>query len=131
MDEGYFLFFEDADYCRRAREAGWKVLYWPEARVVHLRGGSGPVKSYTAQRKRLPSYYYESRARYFTRFHGRSGFLAANVLWLVGRAIAWPRELLGSKAPGACRFAWWDIWRVGGGPRPGREPLVTRGPTDR
>lgn len=35
LDEGYFLYFEDADYCARARAAGWRVVYEPGARVIH------------------------------------------------------------------------------------------------
>src|SRR5262249_13584969 len=38
LDEGYFMYFEDADYCRRARLYGWRVHYCPDARVVHLQG---------------------------------------------------------------------------------------------
>ena len=38
LDDGFFLYYDDPDYCRRARQAGWKVLHWPAARVVHLRG---------------------------------------------------------------------------------------------
>ena len=36
MDEGYFLYFEEVDYCRVARSAGWEVWYGPDARVMHL-----------------------------------------------------------------------------------------------
>ena len=53
MDEGYFLYFEDAEYCLRARRAGWRVAYVPEARVVHFRGGSGPVKALARARTEL------------------------------------------------------------------------------
>lgn len=48
FDRGFFMYWEDADYCRRARQAGWRVLLEPRARVRHLRGGSGkpaPSKS--------------------------------------------------------------------------------------
>ena len=47
LDEGYFMYFEDAEFCHRARKAGWKILNNPEAHVVHLRGGSSPVKKQT------------------------------------------------------------------------------------
>jgi len=40
MDEGYFMYYEDLDFCRRARNAGWGGLHWPRARVVHLHGKS-------------------------------------------------------------------------------------------
>ncbi len=40
LDEGFFMFWEDADWCRRMREAGWKVVYCPMTAVVHHVGGS-------------------------------------------------------------------------------------------
>ena len=40
LDERFFMYFEDADLCRRAREAGWSVYYLPEVKVVHKSGGS-------------------------------------------------------------------------------------------
>ncbi|MDQ7780142.1 MAG: glycosyltransferase family 2 protein [Planctomycetota bacterium] len=40
MDEGYFLYYEETDWCRRARRSGWRVLYWPGASVVHHGGQS-------------------------------------------------------------------------------------------
>lgn len=43
LDERYFLYFEDFDWCRRARAAGWKVLYCPEARAVHIGGVSAAL----------------------------------------------------------------------------------------
>src|SRR5439155_5493628 len=38
LDEAYFMYFEDVDYCRRLRDAGWEVLATPEARVIHALG---------------------------------------------------------------------------------------------
>jgi len=95
MDEGYFMYFEDADYCLRARRGGWRVALAPEARVVHLRGGSAPVKALNAARKRLPAYFYASRTRFLYRAHGRAGLLAANVLWWLGRGLNFTRYLIG------------------------------------
>jgi N-acetylglucosaminyl-diphospho-decaprenol L-rhamnosyltransferase len=40
LDERFFMYFEDADLCRRAREAGWFVYYLPEVEIVHHAGGS-------------------------------------------------------------------------------------------
>ena len=110
MDEGYFMYYDDVDYCRRAKQAGWKILHWPEARVVHLRGGSGPVKDAIAARRRPNRYLYESRSRYFGRFYGRLGCLMANVCWLAGRSISFCRELFGQKRPHTCERSGFDIW---------------------
>jgi GT2 family glycosyltransferase len=37
LDEDYFLYYEDVDLCRRARERGWSVWFDPALRVVHHR----------------------------------------------------------------------------------------------
>jgi GT2 family glycosyltransferase len=40
FDERFFMYWEDADWCRRMRDGGWKVVYFPQASVVHHIGGS-------------------------------------------------------------------------------------------
>jgi GT2 family glycosyltransferase len=40
LDERFFMYFEDADLCRRARHAGWPVYYLPQAEVLHHTGAS-------------------------------------------------------------------------------------------
>lgn len=109
LDEGYFMYYEDVALCRSAKRAGFSALYWPAAHVVHLRGGSGPVKSSAAQRKRLPAYFYASRSRYYATFYGRPGLWLANALWLTGRVISWCRERLGRGTHIASNAAS-DIW---------------------
>ena len=110
LDTGYFMYFDDVDFCRRARAAGWKILHWPAARVVHLRGKSGPVKSAGAARKQRPRYYYVSRARYYAKFYGTPGLWLANSLWMLGRCVSWLRELLRTKQPHTCRRELLDNW---------------------
>lgn len=44
LDERFFMYFEDADLCRRIREAGWSVYYLPEVEVVHQTGASSRSK---------------------------------------------------------------------------------------
>ncbi len=44
MDERFFMYFEDADLCRRAREAGWLVYYLPQIEVLHHTGASTRAK---------------------------------------------------------------------------------------
>jgi len=40
LDEAFFFFAEDAEFCYRARQKGYGVYYVPEAKVIHVRGGS-------------------------------------------------------------------------------------------
>lgn len=110
MDEGYFLYFEDAEYCLRARRAGWRIQRCPEAAAVHFRGGSAPVKALARERKRLPRYYYSSRTRFLYQAHGHSGLWAANLLWLIGRGIAGLRQLGGRRSSNFRQHEVRDIW---------------------
>lgn len=70
LDENYFLYFEETDFCLRARRAGFATWYVPESRVMHIRGGSTQVSSSETVPKRLPAYWFESRRRYFATSHG-------------------------------------------------------------
>ena len=111
LDEGFFMYYEDVDYCRRVRDQGWQIWHEPRARVVHLRGGSSPVKALTAARKRRPAYYYAGRRRYFRKAFGPMGLVSANSLWTLGRAFSWVLDLMGRKRPQAVESELFDIWR--------------------
>lgn len=110
MDEGYFLYFEDAEYCLRARRAGWPIIQDHKAVAVHYRGGSGPVKALEKARKRLPPYFYASRTRFLRQASGPIGPLAGNLLWIFGRVIANLRRLAGKDVPPANESEAIDIW---------------------
>jgi N-acetylglucosaminyl-diphospho-decaprenol L-rhamnosyltransferase len=125
MDEGYFMYYEDIDFCRRARQSGFGTIYWPHAHVVHLRGKSSPVKSLQQERKRRPAYYYAARARYYGKFYGRTGLWAANACWYLGHAIALVRQALQQRPARACEREYRDIWIHGLRPlRPYRMPVA-------
>jgi N-acetylglucosaminyl-diphospho-decaprenol L-rhamnosyltransferase len=74
FDEGFFMYSEELDFCRRAQAAGWRVAYVPGAVVTHFEGKSSeqavPERHLRFQR---------SKIRYFRKYHGP---LAAFALWL-------------------------------------------------
>jgi GT2 family glycosyltransferase len=110
MDEGFFMYFEDVDYCRRARRSGWQLAYEPEAHVVHLRGGRSPEDFAREECQRRPRFYYESRSRYLAKYYGRTGPLSANFCWTLGRGISLVRELAANKSPHTAAREAGDIW---------------------
>ncbi|MCU0523522.1 MAG: glycosyltransferase family 2 protein [Elainella sp. Prado103] len=83
MDEGYFLYFEETDFCLQARRAGWECWYVPESRVMHIAGQSTGVTVRTEKPKRLPQYWFDSRRRYFVKNHGRFYAAIADAIWMV------------------------------------------------
>ncbi|WP_052249852.1 glycosyltransferase family 2 protein [Tateyamaria sp. ANG-S1] len=110
MDDGYFLYFEDTEFCLRAGRAGWKIAHTPKARAVHFRGGSAPVKALAHARKRLPAYYYASRSRLFYQSYGYAGLWFANLMWHVGRGVARLRVVFGKPVPNGVEAEARDIW---------------------
>lgn len=82
LDEGYFLYFEEVDFCFRVRQAGWQCWYVPDSRVMHLEGASTGI-GITA--KRRAKYWFDSRRRFFVKHYGIAGLVLTDVLWLIGR----------------------------------------------
>ncbi len=97
FDEGYFLYFEEADFCLAARRAGWSCWYVPASRVVHLVGRSTGFTSTSGPPQRRPRYWFESRRRYFVKNHGRLYALCADVAWVVGFATWRVRRIVQQK----------------------------------
>jgi GT2 family glycosyltransferase len=92
LDDGYFMYFEEVDYFRRARKLGLQTWYEPAAHVVHLVGGSSGVTTDWGAR-RLPNYWFESRHRYFRKHFGYLGMVAADAAWLAGHVLMRVRRL--------------------------------------
>jgi GT2 family glycosyltransferase len=65
LDEDYFLFLEETDWCYRMMKAGWKVYHVPQAEVYHFQG-----KSAEKEKKRAKVEYYRSRYQFFKKNRG-------------------------------------------------------------
>jgi N-acetylglucosaminyl-diphospho-decaprenol L-rhamnosyltransferase len=91
FDETFFLYFEETDLCRRARDAGYKVYYVRDSHVSHIGSVSTGMKVMT---KPMPAYWFEARAHYFRKHHGDAYAMAANVAWLTGRSLRGVRCLI-------------------------------------
>ena len=74
LDESFFLYWEETDYCRRVRRAGYEVRYVPDVQIVHrVSSTTGPVRTYYMHRNRV----------HYVRTNGVSNtVLFVFVLWL-------------------------------------------------
>jgi len=88
LDEGLYTYFDDIDICLRARRAGWETWYVPESKITHLEGASTGITGAANQGvKRLPSYWYQARRRFFLKNHGKFYTAMADGAFLLGFAI--------------------------------------------
>lgn len=97
FDEGYFMYAEDMDWCLRAREAGWRICYVPEAVVVHRIGRSSDQRA-TAMvlefHRSMARFYWKHHARRWPRglrwvpamgIWARAAVVLVQTVWAVGR----------------------------------------------
>jgi len=75
LDEAFFMFREETDWCFRARQGGWRIHYLAEAQAVHRGGGSLPLAH--PQRARL----WEQSTRLYLRKHGGRAAEWRYLLW--------------------------------------------------
>jgi GT2 family glycosyltransferase len=66
LDEDYFLFMEETDWCYRMKKAGWKIYHIPQAEIFHFQGRSAEMK-----KERAKIEYYRSRYHFFRKNRGR------------------------------------------------------------
>jgi len=93
MDAGFFLYFEETDWCRRMACAGWEGWYVPQAEVVHLGGqsvtrgeASGPFSG------DHPLHWVRSRRRYMRRYCGSVRLTFEELLLVVLYSVIWVRH---------------------------------------
>ena len=111
LDERYFMYYEEVDFCRRAATAGWPCWYVPASRVLHLVGQSSDVTSAAAPTRRRPRYWFEARRLYFLTHHGRLRTVVANVLHVAAFACYRLRRLVQRKPDEDPRLLLWDLVR--------------------
>jgi GT2 family glycosyltransferase len=98
LDEGFFMYSEEMDWCRRIKDAGWLVIYLPTATVIHHEGRSSDQV--------VPArhiHFQSSKVRYFRKHHGTlqaealRWFLLATYVYQLGReGLKW---LVGHRRP--------------------------------
>jgi len=102
LDEDYFLFLEETDWCYRMKRAGWKIYHVPQAEVYHFQG-----KSAETVKKRARVEFYRSRYHFFKKNRGHLQWF----LLLIGLMIRLGVELIFITA--ACLFTFFTLkkWR--------------------
>ena len=111
MDEEYFLYYEETDFCLQAKRAGWECWYVPQSRVMHIAGQSTGVTSKEGSLKRLPQYLFESRQRYFVKNHGLFYAALVDLVWSIGFILWRLRQFIQRKPDTDPPYLLWDSLR--------------------
>ncbi|MEM6742402.1 MAG: glycosyltransferase family 2 protein [Pseudomonadota bacterium] len=113
MDEGFFLYYEEIDFMRRAAAKGWGSWHAPAARVLHEAGGATGMLDGKPREGRMPDYWFQSWRRYFAKSHGAVYARAAAMAKLLGMAIGTAQRRLRGLPYGKTPGFWGDFLRKG------------------
>ncbi|MBM4053174.1 MAG: glycosyltransferase family 2 protein [Planctomycetes bacterium] len=78
LDEDYFFFLEETDWCYRMKKAGWKVFHVPDARVSHLGGESKKKAPWQSQIEYCRSLYL-----YFKKNSSRNVYVLFRIFYVI------------------------------------------------
>lgn len=84
LDDGFFLYFEETDFCLRALLAGFSTWYVVESSVTHIGSVSTGLKDKSLP---TPAFWYASRRLFWLKNHGRAMLWAANVIYVIGASL--------------------------------------------
>lgn len=83
LDESYFMYGEDIDWCYRIRQAGYTIGYYPFVSILHRKKQSGRAHEDESIQKRTKSYFYETMKLFYTKhYRHRYGFLVTHLVLL-------------------------------------------------
>lgn len=79
LDENFFIYGEDIDFCYRTRKAGWKIIYFPELVIKHIHGG-------TTNKFRLKYiwHFHYAMFQYYNKHFARKRSLFFNLMVYIG-----------------------------------------------
>ena len=99
LDERFFAYFEDMDYCLSARRLGWETWYVPESRVVHFEGASSGVRPDLDTRP--PAYWFQARRRYFLKNCGVVYTILTDGAFIAACALGWFYAIMRRRSGGS------------------------------
>ena len=80
LDEGYWLYMDDLDWCYRFKQAGWRVVYDGRVSSLHVKGGTTKKKSHRGLRHNVA--FHRSMGRFYRKFYAGENPLADVVIYL-------------------------------------------------
>jgi GT2 family glycosyltransferase len=90
LDENFWIWFEEVDFCKRAKSAGWKIFYTPEAKIIHHYGQSFKQTMGLKKQKN----FNRSLSYYFRKNGTKGEWLAIQILRPISLVLAWVTQII-------------------------------------
>lgn len=84
LDEDYFMYGEDLDWSYRIKNAGWKIMFVPQVKIVHFKKQSGRANIDIEERKRTTDYFYQTMKLFYQKHYRLKYPFFINWLMLLG-----------------------------------------------
>jgi hypothetical protein len=108
FDEGYWMYVEELDWCRRAKAMGYRIFFTPDAQVVHY-----GKRSVARARASVLPLGFRSHFRYYNKFDGRAKELAVRLIALLQMGLrAGISAGMIAATRGPARARWQENWRA-------------------
>lgn len=114
MDEQFFMYSEETDYCYRAKQNGWKVYFYPDAEIIHFGGQSTQDASV-----RMFIELHKSHLRYASKYQGKGYMFVVKIILMCGIVVrvfisfvVCILDFLGKKNPDESKRRLTRYWRA-------------------
>jgi GT2 family glycosyltransferase len=106
LDEQFFLYAEELDWCYRAKRARWHIAALPSVASIHHQG-----KSTEQVRERALAYFWETRLRYYRKNRGLYYAALVSLVYVAGAANEWRSDRRKASVRLKATGAWWrTLW---------------------
>jgi N-acetylglucosaminyl-diphospho-decaprenol L-rhamnosyltransferase len=102
LDEQFFLYAEELDWCFRARKAGWRICALPHVEMAHYQGqSSGQMSDFSL------AHLVETRLRYYRKNHGVTTAAITSLVYAMGSVHQLKRDRRKAKVKLQATIRWW------------------------
>lgn len=103
LDESFFMYGEDIDWCYRMKQAGWQVVYYPQTTVIHCKGASSKTKPF-----KIVYEFYRAMVLFHHKHYARKYNVFVNSLVYSGVVVAFAVAFAGNLLKNRIRHQDWS-----------------------
>ena len=87
LDDTFFMYGEDIDWCYRIKQAGWRIVYFGEAEIIHYKGASSEDKKTKKRNPKLLYEFYRAMYIFYKKHYTKKYNVFVNIAVYIGIAF--------------------------------------------